>query len=386
MSICILASLVLSLRRRLWVGPGAELGRRVVLAASLAGILLILFTMRFDDFSLFAVLHVLVPGARAIRLAERVLLVANFFGAVAIALTLAQLTANRAGVVVGTRRRRGWRAILMGALVAILVFEQVNVGRNAWVSRAAEAAHFAVVRQPLAQCRAFFVTPQPALTESENQTDAMMVAHRVRLPTLNGTTGINPRDHPLARLLAPDYQRRALAWATSRGTLDGLCRLDIPTGEWLPWTAVDPGPGLAPGDSMDLNHSGVWSSVLVAGWSGPEDWGVWSDGPEAKLLLPLASSGDPGIALEITTGAFVAAGHPTLTVTVTAAGETLAVWDFTRESSVRTMVLDIPRRLVSPAGLLLAFQIATPASPRRLGLHEDGRLLGLGLHRIRVIR
>ena len=64
MNFCILASLILALHRRLWVGPGAALARRVVLAASLAGILLILFTMRFGDFSLFAVLQVLVPGAR----------------------------------------------------------------------------------------------------------------------------------------------------------------------------------------------------------------------------------------------------------------------------------------------------------------------------------
>jgi hypothetical protein len=65
---------------------------------------------------------------------------------------------------------------------------------------------------------------------------------------------------------------------------------------------------------------------------------------------------------------------------------TLAVWEFTRDSRIQTPVLDIPRRLVSPDGLLLTFQIATPESPRRIGLGDDGRLLGLGLHAIRVIR
>jgi hypothetical protein len=300
-------------------------------------------------------------------------------------MTLAQFAANRVGLVAGTAHKRGWYRIPVGLVLALLIFEQVNVGTNVWVSRAAEAVHFSAVRQAPSKCRAFFVAPQPALTESQNQTDAMMVAHRIRLPTLNGTTGINPRSHPLAQLLAPDYQRRALAWAAGRDTLDGLCRLDIPTGEWLPWTELDIGPKLAAGDSIALNNSGDWSSVLIKGWSGPEDWGVWSDGPEAKLLLPLASSGDPGVALEITTRAFVPAGYPALTVTVTAADETLAVWQFTREA-VRSLVLDIPRRAVSPVGLLLAFKIQRPESPRRLGLHDDGRLLGLGLHRIRVIR
>jgi hypothetical protein len=71
---------------------------------------------------------------------------------------------------------------------------------------------------------------------------------------------------------------------------------------------------------------------------------------------------------------------------VTAAGEALAVWEFTHELHVRTLVLDIPHRLISPAGVQLVFQIATPESPRRLGLSDDGRLLGLGLHTIRVIR
>jgi hypothetical protein len=88
-SLCLLASFAFSLRRSLWIGSCAELRRRVVLAASLAGILLILFTVRVGDFSLYLVLHALVPGARAIRLADRVLFVVNLFGAVAIDVTLA---------------------------------------------------------------------------------------------------------------------------------------------------------------------------------------------------------------------------------------------------------------------------------------------------------
>src|SRR5262249_7028742 len=105
-----------------------------------------------------------------------------------------------------------------------------------------------------------------------------------------------------------------------------------------------------------------------------------------KLLLPLESSGDPGLTLEITATAFVATTHPVLTVTVTVADETVAVWQFTRDIGVRTLLVDIPHRLISPIGLLLAFKVATPKSPSHLGLHDDGRLLGLGLHRIRVAR
>jgi len=196
-SMCILASFILSLRGRLWIGPGAELRRRVVLAASLAGILLILFTARVGDFSLYAVLHVLVPGAKAIRLADRVLVVVNLFGAVAVALTLAQFAASGLGIVAGTSLKRGWRPILVGSLLALLVFEQVNVGQVASISRSVEAAHFSAVRPAPADCHAFFVSPQPALTEWENQTDAMMVAHRINLPTLNGSTGIFPPGHPM---------------------------------------------------------------------------------------------------------------------------------------------------------------------------------------------
>jgi hypothetical protein len=384
-SICILASFVLSLRGRFWIGPGAELRRRVVLAAGLAGILLILFTARVGDFSLYAVLHVLVPGAKAIRVADRVLVVVNLFGAVAIAVTLAQFAASGLGIAAGTSLKRGWHPILVGALLALLVFEQVNVGSVASISRSVDAAHFSAVRPAPADCHAFFVRAQPALTEWENQTDAMMVAHRINLPTLNGSTGIFPPGHPIV-IPAPDYQRRVLAWAASRGTLDGLCRIDIPTGEWLPWTELDSGPRFAIGRSTAINNSEDWSRVLVAGWSAPEGWGVWSEGPQAELLLPPSSSADADIALEITTDAYVTASHPALTVTVTAAGEALAVWEFTHELHVRTLVLDIPHRLISPAGVQLVFQIATPESPRRLGLSDDGRLLGLGLHTIRVIR
>jgi hypothetical protein len=381
-TLCILASLALAARRRLWIWMDSELSRRVVLAAGLTCILLVLFTVRVGGLSVFAVLQVVVPGARAIRLAERVLVVVNFFGAVAIAVTLARLTGKRSGE---GNKQWHWRAGLAGLLFALLMFEQVNSGRNASVSRAAEAAHFSAVRPPPPECRAFFVTPQRALSASENQTDAMMVVHRVGLPTLNGTTGINPPSHPLADVFAPDYQQRAVAWAAGRDTLDWLCRLDIPTGEWLHWSKLDGAPRLGPGETIALNHSGDWSSVLIKGWSRPEEGSVWSDGPEAKLLLPIAQSGDREATLEFNAHAFVAQRHPEVTVTVAVSGETLAVWRFTREAWTQTLLLEVPRHLVSPIGLLLSFQIATPESPRRLGLHDDGRLLGLGLRSIRVI-
>ncbi len=380
-SVCILASFFLCLRRRLWIEAGAEFGRRVVLAASLTAILLVLFTIKAFDFSLYVILHALVPGARAIRLADRMLVVVSLFSAVAIAVTLARLAATRLIHADRSRRR-----ILVGLLLTLLVLEQVNLGRIVSVSRAAEAAHFSALRRAPSYCRAFFVTPQPALTESENQTDALMAAHRTGLPTLNGTTGIAPSGYPLARLMAADYQPLALAWAATRGTLDGLCRLDIPTGEWLPSAALDPGPRLSAGDTIAITNTGQWNRILVAGWWTPEEWGVWSEGPEAKLLLPLVSSGDPTASLEITAGGFVRPGHPPLTVTVTAAGETLAVWQFVHGGSDQNLVLDIPRRLVSSVGVLLTFQIAPLGPPRRPSAADDGRRLGLGLQKIRVIR
>jgi hypothetical protein len=123
----------------------------------------------------------------------------------------------------------------------------------------------------------------------------------------------------------------------------------------------------------------------VGGWSGPEDWGTWTDGPEATLVLPLAEVPQDDTLLLADTGAFLSKGHPQQDVDLLVNGVLVAQWTFRLQDRVDE------RRAVIPAAvgrrenpMQLTFRIHNPTSPARVGLSGDTRRLGLSMQRLRI--
>lgn len=150
-------------------------------------------------------------------------------------------------------------------------------------------------------------------------------------------------------------------------------------------TASRPAP-LAPSSVIDMSNKGNWNGTLSSGWYTPESWGVWSKTAEAHLRLPLQAGASGDLTLEFQAQAFVAENHPSVTVTVLAENEAVGVWKFDIASSAKNSSVTIPRRLLSREALDFTFLIDAPASPSSLGISGDGRLLGLGLSKIRVVQ
>ena len=69
-------------------------------------------------------------------------------------------------------------------------------------------------------------------TPFEVQIDAMMIALAQRLPTINGYSGLNPPGWNFYDTRAADYEQRAKHWALRRGVENGLCRIDVASGQW----------------------------------------------------------------------------------------------------------------------------------------------------------
>ena len=134
---------------------------------------------------------------------------------------------------------------------------------------------------------------------------------------------------------------------------------------------------------------GGLSEILGAGWSGPENWGVWGvgDAHEVSVYLPAAVTGD----LEIDADVHVPlpkAGIPQY-VDVFVAGCKAAVWEFTEALNCGIRTIRIPAAVATatdatPPFVTLTFRPHRVVNPTDIDpTTNDRRPLGLALHGLR---
>lgn len=189
-------------------------------------------TLRFGPMSPWALVHDLIPGARGLRVVLRyqlfLVLPALLLIGIAFRDDLTRLW-----------RRRPWIA---GAVVALLVVEQLNAAQPTQLSRAAQLTAFAVVPPPPKDCASFYVVAArrgelhygDALHSGlyPHNVDAMFLAEQWGVPTINGFSTFNPPDWNFATPEALNYDARVIAYAQQHG-LQHMCRLDMR--DPVPW-------------------------------------------------------------------------------------------------------------------------------------------------------
>jgi hypothetical protein len=121
--------------------------------------------------------------------------------------------------------------------------------------------------------------------------------------------------------------------------------------------------------------AGEGDALLSAGWSQPEPWGVWSDGAEAVLDLPLPEG---RWRVELSVRAFPPEAAPR--VAAAQDGAVLAEARVAAEDTLRVTVE------AGPAGARLALALPDATSPASLGRGEDARALSLGLVSVALAR
>ena len=230
MQALLLVCAALAVRPGFW--PATARGR-IARALAFGGLcvcaLFFVLTVKVNGLTLFKWVQILIPGATAIRVGYRAMVVGNLFAMTAIAVTFDRIVC-RALAEPGALLR-AVRIGVAGVLLAMVAIEQINVGQSAFVSRTFERAHLARLDRAPSTCRTFFVAPQPGRQWFEVQMDAMMIAMALRLPTINGYSGFMPPGWELYDTNAPDYESLAMKWARARG-LEGLCRVDVIDGTW----------------------------------------------------------------------------------------------------------------------------------------------------------
>lgn len=145
-----------------------------------------------------------------------------------------------------------------------------------------------------------------------------------------------------------------------------LGKLDYRLGEQISFTGAQP------------------NYYLGTGWSFPEPWGVWTEGSEATLVMRPRNIQGSDLMLIAFMQAFIGPKHPRLEVEVIVNGKPVERWTFEQENAAERRAL-IPGHMITDRSLTyIAFRIHQPTSPLALGIGKDRRLLGIGLHWLRI--
>lgn len=144
-------------------------------------------------------------------------------------------------------------------------------------------------------------------------------------------------------------------------------------------------PPLAPGRKVFMGRGGAGTAFLPSeGWSAPEDWGTWSDGPQAEILLPAP----PDIrAIRMEAVAMVHPGHPTQAVVIEVDGAAVCTVTLSKPTGnlIEIPISDAMRRDVAGDGVLrLRLIFKDAVRPVDVGINDDRRRLAVGLQTITV--
>jgi glycosyltransferase involved in cell wall biosynthesis len=136
--------------------------------------------------------------------------------------------------------------------------------------------------------------------------------------------------------------------------------------------------------TLDFSASGNGALLLGLGWSWIEGWGVWSMGPRSELIFPLEGQFCGSLRIAIHGRLF----HPPRTLRFRIEQDSQILFEHEAHLMTEAVVLDlgpikIPKS-ISPMKLRAFFAIDHCGSPAELGLNDDIRKIGLGLHRIDI--
>lgn len=215
----------------------------------------------------------------------------------------------------------------------------------------------------------------------------------------------------------PDGVRRRLAGglqAAGRGLLHGLARLGVDPvaaryrlghwrrpGDYLDSLRVQRGLGrlTRPGQDLAQAHRRVvertcaycWDQVLdfsrrgqahryqLDGWAFPEEWGCWTEGPRARMLLRLPDQRPPMLLLRLQARGLIARGHRQQRIQVGIDGVGLACLRVESAEPASFRVRFPAGLLTNRAPAVLEFVMFDSVVPARLTGAPDHRRLGLGI-------
>jgi hypothetical protein len=198
---------------------------------AIATLLAVTLPIAIDHHSLWYFVQATVPGANGVRTVSRLYIFLAFPITLLIVLFAAHLG----------RQARGGMATA-GLMLLLLCASQINQTPSAHLDVAHEMAILGGVGAPPAGCTAFVVTnPEGRMNSMSDRryrqnVQAMLVADKLNIPTLNGFATFNPPDWVFAQ--TDGYPQRVADYVR-RHQLTGICRYDLARKTWD--TDISPG-------------------------------------------------------------------------------------------------------------------------------------------------
>jgi len=363
---------------------GSRFQVRLILALTITSLVLQIVPLQAEGHSLWWAVWKFVPGASAIRVPYRL----QIMNGLVVTLTVVLIMDYWYRVQQMRRTPLPARVALTG-FVAMLAVEQINVEPTAFISRAQELAFLDKVPAAEAQCRVFYVadskpTDRPFFAY---QIDAMLISHRVGIPTINGYSGWEPDGWAVRHPTSGNFLSSADRWLKQNGLIEGACVFDVATMTWKVHQTLEP-KLLAVGRTIDFAAGGNADAfILPAGWSSGELWGRWTDGKTAGLEVKVGTPTTGGLELVAEVMAYLTERHQLQDVEVLVNDRKVGLWSFTPEQGgISERRVYIPADVIQSAPkTTIMFRPLNPASPQALGHSGDPRLLGLGIHTLRLV-
>jgi hypothetical protein len=191
--------------------------------AGVTTLLVVLLPVQFGFGGAWSWVYRFVPGGGAIRVYGRIEVVNMLPASLAVGCWLA--TGH------GVPRRVPWGAVAVSA-AALIAVEQLNLTDNfRKLDRSQVLAALDAVDEPPVQCTSFHLDPRPDRNPDYSSIDAMLVAQRTGVPTVNGYSGWQPDGWTLVPG-SPGYADEVDAWVAGHGLSAGHCTLHAATGTW----------------------------------------------------------------------------------------------------------------------------------------------------------
>ncbi len=196
----------------------------VMLAFGLTAVVILLITVKWSNqFSLWLAIYHLIPGATGIRAVGRYLIVSQMLGVVFVSHFIDRMCFKDAvptslGAV---------RILLFVILFISLIVEQTNVG----YFRLYKEGYLNSLRgfSRKINCRCFFLSPvsNPSCPMYAYNVDAMMVAMKTGVPTMNGYSAVYPAGWALFNVASPLYLSYVYSWVRNNGIATDVCMLNL---------------------------------------------------------------------------------------------------------------------------------------------------------------
>ena len=219
-------------------------GKLAALAAglSMAVLLTWLLMLKIHGLSLWWLVYKLIPGAGSIRAVYRFQHVLTFPLAIVIAIGLHQ-SINYAKYNITSYVKRLIFFLFLAVVAVLLIGEEFNTASLAHYSKQQQRKMLAGISLPPQQAKVFALLPAEGSGKPfyESQIDAVIVAQKFGLHTINGYSGNSPPGWEMSDVDKPEYILHLIRWIQNYHIeSDRLFFLDAKTGYWVSATNLLP--------------------------------------------------------------------------------------------------------------------------------------------------